>query len=299
MSDIQYFVTWWLSVLALGLTFMPLSYTIFKRFRDCGWLFSKAIGIGISGWLVWFLSSCHIVKFNTFGIWVSIIICVAANAALLFFQIRKKQISFNGSNLLSILIVETIFVCVFALWTYIKCFKTQAFGTTEKLMDFGFMQAMYKSDYMPPEDMWLAGKPINYYYVGQFMATYLSKLTKAGVEYGYNLTLMMVAAFGFSMPASIVANAVSDMLRDEKRCGSFMRELIPLISGGLAGIAVSFTGNMHYVVYAKFIPWARTMLGLDKLAESADYTFPGYWFPNATRYIGYNPETKEIGRAHV
>ncbi|MBP5330806.1 MAG: hypothetical protein J6Y89_03030 [Lachnospiraceae bacterium] len=182
---------------------------------------------------------------------------------------------------------------MFAFWTYLKCFKPEAYGTTEKLMDFGFMKAMEKSEYMPPEDIWLAGKPINYYYVGQFIATYLSKLTTVGVEYGYNLMLMMVAAFGFSMPASIAANAVSDMLTDEKRGGKWTSEVLPIITAGIAGIAVSFTSNAHYIVYARFIPWLRTMLGLDKLAESADYSFPGYWFPNATRYIVYNPETKD------
>ncbi|MCR5324815.1 MAG: hypothetical protein K6E85_16275 [Lachnospiraceae bacterium] len=293
MSDLHYFLIWWLAITALGLTFMPLSMMIFSKFRDKGWLFSKAIGIGISGWLVWFLSSCHIVKFNTAGIWICLILCLIGNGALLYFQIRKKKIDLTSSNVIYIIVTELVFLCVFAFWTYLKCFKPEAYGTTEKLMDFGFMEAMYKSEYMPPEDIWLAGKPINYYYVGQFMATYLSKLTDAGVEYGYNLMLMMVAAFSFSMPASIAANATTDMLKDEKRGGKWTEEILPVMTGGLAGIAVCFTSNAHYLVYAKFIPWLRTMLGLDKLAESANYNFPGYWFPNATRYIGYNPDTHD------
>lgn len=293
MSDLHYFLVWWIAITAIGLTFMPLSMMIFGKFRDKGWLFSKAIGIGISGWLVWFLSSCHIVKFNTAGIWICLILCLIGNGALLYYQIKNKKIGFNGSNLIYIIVTEFVFICVFAFWTYLKCFKPEAYGTTEKLMDFGFMQAMYKSDYMPPEDMWLAGKPINYYYVGQFMATYISKLTKAGVEYGYNLMLMMVAAFSFSMPASIAANATKEMLADEKRGGKWTEEILPVITGGVAGIAVCFTSNAHYLVYAKFVPWLRTLLGLDKLAESADYNFPGYWFPNATRYIGYNPDTHD------
>ena len=293
MSDLHYFLVWWFAITALGITFMPLSMLVFGKFRDKGWLFSKAIGIGISGWLVWFLSSCHIVKFNTAGIWICIILCLIGNGVLLYYEIRNKKIDFTGSNLIYIIVTELVFVSVFAFWTYLKCFKPEAYGTTEKLMDFGFMQAMYKSDYMPPEDIWLAGKPINYYYVGQFLSTYLSKLTDAGVEYGYNLMLMMVAAFSFSMPASIAANAVTDMLKDEKRGGKWTEEILPIMTGGLAGVAVCFTSNAHYLVYAKFVPWLRTLLGLDKLAASADYTFSDYWFPNATRYIGYNPDTHD------
>ncbi|MBR4725008.1 MAG: hypothetical protein IK071_04415 [Lachnospiraceae bacterium] len=293
MSDLHYFLVWWLVILALGLTFMPLSQLIFSKFRDKGWLFSKAIGVGISGWMVWFLSSCHIIKFNYTGICICIGLCLAGNAVLLYFEIRKKMISFSVSNIINMIVTETVFLCVFAFWTYLKCFKPEAYGTTEKLMDFGFMKAMEKSDYMPPEDIWLAGKPINYYYVGQFMATYLSKLTGSGVEYGYNLMLMMVAAFGFSMPASIAANATADMLTDTKRSGKWSAEILPLVTGALAGVAVCFTSNAHYLVYNKFVPWLRTLLGIDKLAESAEYTFSNYWFPNATRYIGYNPDTHD------
>ncbi|MCR5685049.1 MAG: hypothetical protein K6G81_06440 [Lachnospiraceae bacterium] len=293
MSDLQYFISWWFTIFALGLTFLPLSYLIFKRFWDCGWIFSKAVGIGITSWLVWFLSSCHILKFTTGGIWVVLVLSLAANAALLVYLIRNKKFSISMSNILNMLITEAVFTAVFAFWIYLKCFKPEAYGTTEKLMDFGFMQAMFKSEYMPPEDMWLSGHDLNYYYVGQFIATYLSKLSGVGVEYGYNLMLMMVAAFAFSMPASIVANACRDMFADEKKKGSFAEQIFPVFTGGLAGLAVCFTGNMHYVIYARLIPWIRTMLGLDKMAESSGYSFPGYWFPNATRYIGYNPETND------
>jgi len=293
MSDLQYFMTWWFTVFALGLTFMPLSYMIFRRFWDCGWIFSKAVGIGITAWMVWFLSSCHILKFTKAGIWVCLVIALAANIALLVYQIRRKLIKIASGSILNMLITEAVFLVVFALWVYLKCFKPEAYGTTEKLMDFGFMQAMFKSEYMPPEDMWLSGHDLNYYYVGQFVATYLSKLSGVGVEYGYNLMLMMVAAFAFSMPASITANACRDMFVDEHRKGSFAEQLFPVFAGGLAGVAVCFTGNMHYVIYARFIPWLRTMLGLDQMASSTGYSFPGYWFPNATRYIGYNPDTND------
>ena len=56
------------------------------------------------------------------------------------------------------------------------------------------------------------------------------------------------------------------------------------MSGIIAGLSVSIAGNMHYVVYSKIIPWIQKLQG--KEADS-------YWFPDATRYIGYNPDVPD------
>ena len=294
-TEFTYFFNWWLAVLFLGVVFMPASCLIFGRFSDLGWMFSKILGLAVSGWLMWYLSSLHIFKFTRANCIIVILLCLAGEIGIIWLCSRKKrpQFSFSAYNLEHILFGEALFLGVFVLWCYLKAFNPQAYGTTEKLMDFGFMEAMFKSDYMPPEDLWLAGESLNYYYVGQFMATYLTKVSNVGVEYGYNFMLMMVAAMGFSLPASIIFNVSKDAVTGMGRKDSFSGILFPYISAGLSGIAVSFSGNMHYVLYAKFIPWCRTMLGLDKLADAAGYTFSGYWFPDATRYIGYNPETND------
>lgn len=57
-----------------------------------------------------------------------------------------------------------------------------------------------------------------------------------------------------------------------------------MAAGLTAGLAVSIAGNMHYVVYSKIIPWIQKLQG--KEVDS-------YWFPDATRYIGYNPDVPD------
>ena len=66
-------------------------------------------------------------------------------------------------------------------------------------------------------------------------------------------------------------------LTGKKRC-------VPAVAGIIAGLSVSIAGNMHYVVYSKIIPWLQKLQG--KEADS-------YWFPDATRYIGYNPDVPD------
>ena len=52
----------------------------------------------------------------------------------------------------------------------------------------------------------------------------------------------------------------------------------------LSGTKVSVAGNMHYVVYACVIPWIQKLKGEE---------VSSYWFPDATRYIGFNPDVAD------
>ncbi len=292
-EEFTLFAGWWISVLAMGVVFMPLCAAVFCRFADLGWMFSKVMGIAFSGWLMWYLSSLHILRFTRTACIVSIGICLALNILFLILYPRRNEIKISGKHISLFLLTEGIFLVLFVFWLFIKGYGPKAYGTTEKLMDFGFMMSMFKSDYMPPEDFWLAGENLNYYYVGQFLATYITKVSGVGVEYGYNFMMMMLPAMAFSLPSSIVYNVSRDHLVASGRADKPVTAAFPVLSAGLAGIAVSFCGNMHYVLFAKTIPTIRNLLGIDKLAESASYTFPAYWFPNSTRYIGYNPETHD------
>ena len=292
MSEV---INWWLVLLCSGMAFMPLSLILFRRFRDSGWLFSKVLGIAVSGWFIWFLSSIKLFKFTEAGCWFSLVFCFVANCFIYILYIRNHKADFDlferpRDVITHALLAEMLFFIAFIIWNYIKGFKPEAYGTTEKMMDYGFMKAMFKSDYMPPEDMWMAGEPINYYYVGQFMTTYITKLAGSTVEYGYNLSLTMLSAFGFSLPCSIVFNAAYNVKEEKTK---FLDGVFPYFAGGLAGLAVSIAGNMHYCVFNNLAPILRNLLGVDKLAEDADYVFDNYWFPNATRYIGYNPDTAD------
>ncbi|MEO6457271.1 MAG: DUF2298 domain-containing protein, partial [Chloroflexia bacterium] len=65
---------------------------------------------------------------------------------------------------------------------------------TEKFMDFGFMNSVVKSETFPPNDMWLAGHPINYYYFGYVLMASMSLLAGVPTEIGYNLANSTIPA---------------------------------------------------------------------------------------------------------
>jgi uncharacterized membrane protein len=282
-NDYVPFLRWWGVIFMLGLIFMPLANLLFFDFHDKGYLFSKTIGIALTGYVMWFMSSVHILKFTEISCIIAVTVGLAFNIIILL-QKKKYQpdlfFNFNKQNLRSVFSEELLFFVLFVIFTYIRCFKPEAYGT-EKFMDYGFMTSMMRSDYMPPQDFWFSGTNLNYYYVGQYMATFLTKLSFVKVSDGYNLMLMMVGAFAVLLPYSLVYNVIgSHNTTQIKKKGWVMQ-----IGGLIAGAAVCLSGNMHYPLYKWLVPEIRKIIGMENTQ--------GYWFPDATRYIGYNPDTND------
>lgn len=284
-EDMLPFIKWWFAVFCLGIVFMPLSGLLFSNLHDKGYLFSKTVGIAVSGYLMWMLSALKIMKFTTASCIITAGMGLIINIAVyLYLKLRlKKNLSeyILKDNLKIFVAEELMFFAVFLLFSYIRGFNPEAYGT-EKFMDYGFMTTMMRSDYMPPQDFWYSGTALNYYYVGQFMATYLTRLSFVEVSCGYNLMLTMTGAFCFVLAFSLAYNLMIKYSLYRTR----MSNGAAVFSGILAALAVCVAGNMHYPLYRWIIPTIKKLAG----EENVNYS---YWFPDATRYIGYNPETHD------
>ncbi|MDO4519729.1 MAG: DUF2298 domain-containing protein [Eubacteriales bacterium] len=276
-GDVVTFWIWWLLALVLGMIMLPSAQYLFAGFEDKGWIFSKVFAIAASGLLTWLLVSLRIVSFHR-SICVAVVLIIAAiNIIILLKTNVGRAIRFTEDHISLILTEEILFFAAFLIWTYLAGFNPAAYGT-EKFMDYGFMEAMMRSDVLPAKDLWYSEGVINYYYGGQYFAVFLTKLSGTKVEITYNLMRCFVAAFAFAMPFSLVYQLTFDRVKvlHEKA-----KNVLGYLSGMLAGLAVAFAGNMHYVIYAKIIPWIQTLKGEE---------ISGYWFPDATRYIGFNPD---------
>ena len=245
---------------------MPVTSRMFRGFDDNGWMFSKVLAVAVCGYVQWLLACLKISPFT--GITCVILTVICCLGSLLYGIKCKNRLPDSLPRKQAALVYqeELLYFLVFLFWTYLAGFHPAAHGT-EKYMDFGFMQAMMRSTTLPAQDMWYAGKPFNYYYGGQYLAVFLTKLTGTNVEVTYNLMRTMVAAFAFLLPFSLVRQ----MLKDKLRTG---REWSFCLGGILAGMAVSMSGNLHYIIYG-------IILRLLKIKTD-------YWFPSSTRYIGFD-----------
>ena len=279
-GDVWTFWTWYLLALVLGAAAMPLTGRLFRRFQDRGWMFSKVTAIAVSGFLTWFLVAVKIIKFTTMTCIVVTLVCAAASLIL---YCREQKAGFECipfAHLDLVYAEELLLFAAFLLWTYFAGFHPAAYGT-EKFMDYGFMEAMMRSKTLPATDLWYSQCKINYYNGGQYFAVFLTKLSGAKVELTYNLMRTFVAGLAFAMPFSLVHQMVTDRLGKTR---SRWKKALPSVTGILAGISVSIAGNMHYVVYGQIIPFIRKVKGEE---------VSSYWFPDATRYIGFNPDVED------
>ncbi len=279
-GDVWTFWTWWLLAFLMGMVAMPVTGRLFAGFEDKGWMFSKVLAITVTGFLTWFLVTAKILPFTAATCIGVSVVCAVGCGVLYHFQGKNGIDCFPSGKVNLIYGEEILFFIFFLMWTYFAGFRPQAYGT-EKFMDYGFMEAMMRSTTLPARDLWYSEGTINYYYGGQYFAVFLTKLTGSKVELTYNLMRTFVAAFAFVLPFSLVRQMSVDRLKGsltgKKRC-------VPAVAGIIAGLSVSIAGNMHYVVYSKIIPWLQKLQG-----KEAD----NYWFPDATRYIGYNPDVPD------
>lgn len=276
-ADNVVFLKWWLMIMALGVGFMPLTSRLFAGFEDKGWLFSKAIGVAVSGFVVWALVCAGLLKFTAVTCLIAAIVCVAICWGIGGYLASRNKKILVELNLDLVLGEELIFLAVFFLWTYLAGFHPEAHGT-EKFMDYGFMAAMMRSETLPAPDIWYSLKDINYYYGGQYYAVFLTKMSWSDVADTYNLMRTLVAGLLTGMSFSIGYQLVKGM---DAIKGPRAKNVVAVLGGLLSGGAVAFAGNLHYIIYGvigKALGW--------KSGES-------YFFPNSTRYIGHNPATDD------
>ena len=293
----------WFTVLILGIALYPITYKVFSKFNDRGWIFSKIIGMCLTSWLMWILAYLKILEYsrlNSILIVLFIFVC-----ELLFFVVKyhkknnsikdilillyKKIIDFNF--LKNILVSELIFIICLCFWVHVKSFNPTISSTTEQFMDYGYMNSIMNSKYMPAEDIWLSGNPINYYYFGQYVSGFICKLANMNASDGYNYIISLIASFTFLLPFSIAFNLFYRLLlnrinkskeskKKKKNTKSdynnkILIVFLSIVVASFAGISTSLGGTLHYPIY-------RILLSDDT-----------YYFTDEVRYIGYKPEVDD------
>jgi YYY domain-containing protein len=313
-ADALYYIQWLVTFILLGWAFLPLSSLIFTNNEDLGYLFSKPLAILLSGLTVWTFSYLRIMPFRSLFIWIVLLAFIAFFYA--YPGIRKPFIKKLKSPGLfrTLAFQESLFAASLLLWSFARGLKPLA-DSLEKPMNYGFMMSLMRTDYLPAADMWYAGGSINYYYFGQYMYTFLTKLSGLSVELTYNLSVAATFAFTLTLSYAICHMLISIGIRR----GLSLYKISPATGGLLGAFLVTLAGNSHSFFYGtyydhtlkkdifapgyklleifhqkgwleKWLPTAEDLIGSEDFRE---ISIKGFWFANSTRFIGYNPTTHD------
>lgn len=265
-SDVVYLVSWWFVFLVVGIISFPLSYLFFNRFIDLGYGFSKTIGFLIVTYLVFSGGIFRLFPFYQSWILAILVVYCLVNLLILL-KIRKKIIPAIRHGVNVILAQEALFSAGYLFWSWVRGYQPDIRGL-EKFMDYGFINSILKSEYLPPADMWLAGHSINYYWFGHLWVAVATKLSTLPQGVTYNL--MLATILGLTLTAAFCLSATLASYAKLK-----IGKRAAYVAGVVSAFLLVFAGSLHTPIYA--------------LKDGVS----NYWYPDATRFIGYHPETTD------
>jgi uncharacterized membrane protein len=187
---------WWLVVALLGVVAWPICFVLFAPIMDRGYLFSRAVGWLLAGWLLWILASAGLLYNTVVNSWFTFGILAAVG---LFFAWRQRRAmgAFLRERWALLLVEECLFAIALLLFVFIRMLNPdlwQPWFGGEKFMEFAFLNGILRSPTFPPVDPHFAGGYINYYYLGLYLVNYLIKLTGIYAEVAFNLTIPLLFA---------------------------------------------------------------------------------------------------------
>ena len=189
-------IVWWAALVFLGLAAEPFVERIFPpTFADRGHAFAKPIGLVAVGYFAWLLGSVGI-AYHTALAGTLAATGVAATVARYRLSVetpRERRLE-----------DEALFFGVLLAFALFRALEP-AINGAEKYMDFAFFNTLLRTDRMPPEDPWMAGVPINYYYFGYLFFASLARITAIPAAVAYNLSLATIGAIAATTAASIGA----------------------------------------------------------------------------------------------
>lgn len=186
------FLSWYLLISLLGALTLPLARLWFGRLPEQGYTLSRALGLLLWGFGFWILVSLGVLQNDLSGLILSLL----GLAALMFFLARSEILPALGwlrRNWGLVLLSELLFLAAFTALAFLRANAPEALGT-EKPMELAFINAVLRSPTFPPQDPWLSGYAISYYYFGYVLTAMLAKFTASSGGAAFNLMIALVFA---------------------------------------------------------------------------------------------------------
>ncbi|HLX56436.1 MAG TPA: DUF2298 domain-containing protein [Ktedonobacteraceae bacterium] len=201
----------WALVEVLGIICLPLTLTVFKNLPDRGWAFTKIVGMALLAFCVWLpLMTLQFLPFSQLFIFGVVLLILAFNV-IGYARAWKSIVQVIRTHLFYVIACELIFLGMVFLLGWIRSYGPNIQGF-EMYMDEGFLAAIMRSPHFPPNDMWLSGYPINYYYYAHYTIAVLAKLIGQSPSIAFNTGICifygLTAVNIFGVTCNIVAWAM-------------------------------------------------------------------------------------------
>ncbi len=267
-------LTWYVALQSLALAGLPVAFATLKRLPSRGYATAKALGLLLTGVIFWWGGILRLWP-NTGSA------ALAAGGIVLVVGLLLMRGQWGDvrpwwiAHRRYVAVVEVLFLAALVGWAWVR--STQPELQTaggEKWMEIAFLNANLRAPTMPPQDPWLSGFAISYYYLGYLLLALVTRLTGIVSTIAFNLG----NAGWYALVAVQAYSIVYDMLpRKHPEEGGY-GVLRPL----LAPLMLLVTGNgegLLEVLHARGLLPAAFWRWLDIGALSEAPQPPFSWVP--------------------
>lgn len=249
-------LSYWLVIQALGLAGLPATCWLLRSLPDQGYGVSKPLALLLLGWAAWFLAMLGLVPFGA----PLLLLLVAALALGGWWLQGRVALTLLRQQWRLVLGYEVLFLAGLLFVAWMRGYQPDPWGT-ERAMDYAFFNTIRQGGSFPPQDPWLAGYSINYYYLGYLLMATVAMLSGLTPAVAYNLSLALL----FALAAVGVASAVLNMAGLARLQTSGEQRWRPgLLAWGcalLAVVGVLLAGNLSGA--AQVIAGSERVVALD------------------------------------
>ncbi|GJQ35831.1 MAG: hypothetical protein JETCAE01_18410 [Anaerolineaceae bacterium] len=285
------FLSWYLILTLLGWLTFPLVYHLFPALTDRGYTLARTAGLLIWGYAFWLFTSLGFTRNDPGGILFALATLIALSIWSLITH-YSSLVNFVRSNIPLILTTEILFLIAFAFLAFARSANAEL-ASTEKPMELMFINSIMRSETFPPQDAWLSGYAISYYYFGYVMTAMLASLSSIPGSLAHNLMTSLVFALGAIGSFGIVYNLLDRRPKTED--GEAIHRPSSIFHGLLAPLFLLLVSNFETVLevlHRRGLFWSKNSDGtftsafwtwLDMKELSQPSVEPFGWIPE--RYL--------------
>jgi YYY domain-containing protein len=304
---------WWFAVQFLGWLTLPIAYRTFRWLPDRGYAFSKSLGLLLASYFLWLGATTGFLRNDVGGILASGLLIAGVSAWILLrshdqdgTRLTTSISTFLNQRKNLIFTVEILFTVAFIAWAVLRAYAPYKIMPTggEKFMEITFLNGVLNSPHFPPQDSWLSGFAISYYYFGYVMMALITRISGAAPGVGFDLYDALLFALTAVGVFGVVYNLISRGRRHFKlsvnSSGSDRQSLTYALLGAMLVVVM---GNLEGFLEAlrskgvlplSFWNW----LNIPGLAEApvTGSFYPGnangWWWWRASRVLFDDPINK-------
>ncbi|MFN3705976.1 MAG: DUF2298 domain-containing protein [Thermoflexales bacterium] len=277
-------ISWYLCLQAFGVAGSVLTSRWLRELADRGYGIGKAIGLALGGFIYWY---AVLAGFAQNGTGAALLALVSIWIVALCLPLQHSP-RLPSARL--VVATELVFLLFYIAGVLLRAYQPDIVPAGgEKFMESMMIHAVLRSHRFPPNDAWLAGQSLSYYYFGYVLISMLTHLSGAQPSVAFNLssasfiglTACGAWSLGYALGSKVSSPGVS-------RGGA--------IAGTVSLAALMLAGNFGAVLGVlyclKALPsWFWEWLNIGDLASrqfSCDAVIPTWfygWWWNWSRVV--------------